>query len=130
MFKRGLLHDEHGQAVTEFAVVLPILATILLAIVQCGIVLNHYLTLNDAVRVAARAAAANADQGGGTAASLAQQALTNAAGGITLQNVNIASNWQPGSSVTVSATTPYTITLLGVTVASGNFTTTTVERAE
>ena len=129
MFKRGL-HDEHGQAITEFAVVLPILATILLAIIQCGIVLNHYLTLNDAVRVAARTAAANADLGGGSATSAAQQALTNAAGGIALQSVSITSSWQSGQPVTVSAATPYTITLLGVTVAAGSFTSTTVERAE
>lgn len=130
MFKRGQLHEEHGQAVTEFAVVLPILATILLAIIQCGIVLNHYLTLNDAVRIAARAAAANADLGGGSASSAAQQALTKAAGGLALQNVSVSSDWQSGSPVTVSAQTPYTVTLLGVTVASGSFTSTTVERAE
>ena len=130
MFKRGQLHGEHGQAITEFAVVLPILATILLAIVQCGIVLNHYLTLNDAVRVAARAAAANADLGGASASSAAQQALTGAADGLALQNVSISSDWQSGSPVTVSAETRYAVTLLGVTVAAGNFKSTTVERAE
>lgn len=130
MFKRGQLHDEHGQAVTEFAVVLPLLVAILLGIIQCGIVLNHYLTLNDAVRIAARTAAANADLGGGSASSAAQQALTNAADGLALQDVSISSDWQSGSPVTVSAKTPYTITVLGVTVASGSFTSTTVERAE
>ena len=129
MFKRGL-HDEHGQAVTEFAVVLPILATILLAIIQCGIVLNHYLTLNDAVRVAARAAAANASLGAGSASAAGQQALTGAADGLSLQGVSINSSWQSGQPVTVSASTPYKITLLGVTVASGSFKSTTVERAE
>jgi Flp pilus assembly protein TadG len=130
MFKRGQLHEERGQAVTEFAVVLPILATILLAIIQCGIVLNHYLTLNDAVRVAARTAAANADLGGGSATSAAQQALTNASDGLTLRNVSITSSWESGTPVTVSAETPYTVTLLGVTVASGTFKSSTVERAE
>jgi Flp pilus assembly protein TadG len=124
------LHDEHGQAVTEFAVVLPLLATILFAIIQCGIVLNHYLTLNDAVRVAARTAAASADLGGGGASTAAQQAMTDAAGGITLQNVSVSSSWQTGAPVTVTASTPYTITLLGVTVATGSFKSTTVERVE
>jgi Flp pilus assembly protein TadG len=130
MRKRGLRHDEHGQAVTEFAVVLPLLATILLAIVQCGIVLNHYLTLNDAVRVAARTAAASADLGAASASSAAQQAMTGAADGITLENVSVSSTWQTGDPVTVSATTPYTVTLLGVTVASGSFKSSTVERVE
>jgi Flp pilus assembly protein TadG len=130
MAKRGLVRDERGQAATEFAVVLPILATILLAIVQCGIILNHYLTLNDAVRVAARSAAANADLGAAGATSAAQQSLQNAAGGLTLQSVAVTSSWQPGTPVTVTASTPYSVTLLGVTVISGSFTSSTVERVE
>lgn len=126
---RGL-KNEAGQAVTEFAVILPLLATLLLAIVQGGIVLNHYLTLNDAVRVGARTAAASASLGGGGAASAAQQAMTNAADGLQLQNVQVSSDWQSGDPVTVTAQVPYTITLLGVTVASGNFVSTTTERVE
>lgn len=128
--KRRLLQDEHGQAITEFAVVLPILATILLAIIQCGIVLNHYLTLNDAVRIAARTAAVNGGLGASGATTAAQQAMTNAADGLSIQNVSISSSWQSGSPVTVSAQTPYSITLLGVTVAAGSFKSTTVERVE
>jgi Flp pilus assembly protein TadG len=126
---RGLT-SEAGQAVTEFAVILPLLATLLFAIVQGGITLNHYLTLNDAVRISARTAAASAGLGGSGATSAAQQALTNAADGLQLQKVKVSSDWTSGDPVTVSAQTPYTITLLGVTVASGNFTSTTTERVE
>ena len=39
---------------TEFALVLPILLFLLLAIVQFGVVFNNYVTLTDAVRAGAR----------------------------------------------------------------------------
>ena len=42
---------------TEFALVLPILALLLFGIVQFGLVFNNYLTLTDAVRSGARKAA-------------------------------------------------------------------------
>ena len=42
---------------TEFALVLPILALLLFGVIQFGIVFNNYLTLTDAVRAGARKAA-------------------------------------------------------------------------
>ena len=42
---------------TEFALVLPVLVALLLAIIQFGIVFNNYLTITDATRAGARKAA-------------------------------------------------------------------------
>src|SRR5947208_10432280 len=49
--------NEQGQTMTEFTLVLPILALLLFGIIQFGIVFNQYLTLTDAVRAGARKAA-------------------------------------------------------------------------
>ena len=49
--------NEDGQAITEFALVLPILMAILLGIIQFGIIFNNYITLTDATRAGARKAA-------------------------------------------------------------------------
>src|SRR5919204_6696583 len=45
---------EQGQTMVEFAVVLPVLAFILFAIIQFGLTLNNYVTLTSAVRDGAR----------------------------------------------------------------------------
>jgi len=42
---------------TEFALVLPILALLLFGVIQFGIVFNNYITLTDATRAGARKAA-------------------------------------------------------------------------
>ncbi len=42
---------------TEFALVLPILALLLFGVIQFGVAFNHYITLTDAVRAGARKAA-------------------------------------------------------------------------
>jgi hypothetical protein len=44
--------------------------------------------------------------------------------------VTVTSSWQQGEDVTVSATYPYDISLLGFVVKSGNLTSTTTERVE
>jgi Flp pilus assembly protein TadG len=51
------LRREGGQAFVEFAIVLPILALLLFGIVQFGVALHDYISLTDAARVGARAAA-------------------------------------------------------------------------
>jgi Flp pilus assembly protein TadG len=45
---------QQGQALVEFALVLPVLMLLIIGIVKLGIVFNNYLTLNDAVRAGAR----------------------------------------------------------------------------
>ena len=132
------LQSEDGQAMTEFALVLPIFAVLLLAIVQFGIVFNNYVTLTDATRAGARKAAVSrfvGDHGASavlavkTAASSLDQSSLNPT--VTSTDASGAVDWTtPGDVVTVTATYPYTINILGFSVQSGNLTSTTKERLE
>src|SRR5947208_834948 len=131
---RGAMHrivhtrDEQGQAMTEFAVVLPVVALVLFAIIQFGIAFNNYLTLTDAVRRGARTAAVSRQTGTGTSDTVI--AVKNAASDLTQSKlaITVATSWAPGSDVTVTATYPYSISLFGLVVANGNLTSSTTER--
>lgn len=115
---------------TEFVLVLPVLALLLFGVIQFGIVFNQYLTLTDAVRAGARKAAVSrqAASPGGTAAA----AVHGAAGDLDQSklSISVASSWQPGADVTVSATYPYSISVLGMVVKSGDLSSATTERVE
>jgi Flp pilus assembly protein TadG len=124
------LRSEKGQAVTEFALALPVLVLLLFAVIQFGIVFNNYVTLTDATRAGARKAAVSREDP--SAAADATQAVRNSAANLTQSklNVSINSTWQPGADVTVTATYPYQIKLLGIPLKNGNLTSTTTERVE
>jgi Flp pilus assembly protein TadG len=125
------LKNERGQTLVEFALVLPILVVLVLAIAQFGVAFNNYVTLTDAARAAARKGAVSRESGQAGAC----QAAGYAAGG-DLQNpgtdfvLTCSSSWSQGSDVTVTASYPYSISLLGWVVASGQLNTTMRERVE
>lgn len=48
------LRNERGQALVEFALILPILLILIMGIVQFGLVLNAYITIENASREGAR----------------------------------------------------------------------------
>jgi Flp pilus assembly protein TadG len=123
--------NEQGQTMVEFALVLPLLMTLLLAILQFGIVFNNYLTLTDAVRVGARKAAVSRTDPNRVPDSenAVESAATDLSPRPTL-NVTVTSGWNPGDDVTVTASYPYSINILGIVVKSGRFTSTTTERVE
>jgi Flp pilus assembly protein TadG len=123
---------ESGQAAVEFALVLPILALLLFGIIQFGITFNNYVTLTDATRAGARKAAVSrfaTDPSGATEA-----AVRGSAGSLDDGSLNVAVStspgWTSGGEVTVTATYPYQISLLGIVVASGDLNSTTKERIE
>jgi len=123
------LRKESGQALVEFALVLPLLALIILAIVQFGVLYNNYETLTDATRVGARVAAVSRSSCPGNTL----QAVRNSAYGLDQSQLNptvTGCPWTAGGSVTVTATYPYSISLLGLVVKSGNLTSQTTERVE
>jgi Flp pilus assembly protein TadG len=122
--------EERGQSMTEFAIVLPILVVLLFGIVQFGILFNNYVTLTDAARAGARAAAVSrqsADPTGTATAAVRSSAsdLNQASLG-----VSVSSAWTPTAPVTVTATYPYSIKLLGWVVSSGTLTTKSTEAVE
>ena len=130
MHKRISARDETGQTMTEFALILPILALLLFAVIQFGIVFNNYLTVTDAARAGARKGAVGRyvkDPGGS-----AEQAARDSAVNLDQSQfgVAVASTWQPGETVSFTTSYPYEISLLGVVVQSGTLESTTTERVE
>ena len=132
MRRADVLRREDGQAITEFALILPVLVALLLGIIQFGIVFNNYLTITDAARAGARKAAVSRFIGdnGASAKTTAQnsaQQLDQTALKVTVSSTN----WNvPGSDVNVTVTYPYSINILGWTVKAGDLTSTTKERLE
>jgi Flp pilus assembly protein TadG len=130
---RKSFRNSDGQALVEFALVLPLLALLLLAVIQFGIVFNNYIDLTDAVRAGARTAAVSrqtTDPSGPT--GVTKTAVVNSAGDITINSskVTVTSDWLPGDPVTVQALYPYKISLFGVVVVSGDLKSKTTERVE
>ena len=115
----------------EFALVVPILCLILFGILQFGALYNDYVTLTDAARVGARKAATSRYQADPAAA--AEAAARSSASGLNAADLDInvsATAWEHGETVTVEATYPYKIDLLGIVVASGDLNAKTTERVE
>jgi len=124
------LRSEQGQSITEFALALPILALLLFAVIQFGIAFNHYVTLTDATRAGARRAAVGRQLSDPVGAC--QTAIRSSADDLdgSQLTTSCSSTWQPGADVTVNATYPYQISLLGLVVKSGRLSSTTTERVE
>ena len=124
------LRSQQGQSLTEFALALPILALLLFAVIQFGIVFNNYVTLTDATRAGARKAAVGRQLANPQNATIT--AVRNSATDLNQGDlsVSVTSTWQPGADVAVTATYPYAISLLGLVVKSGRLSTTTTERVE
>jgi Flp pilus assembly protein TadG len=121
---------EEGQTLVEFVLVAPVLLLILFGIVQFGIAFKNSIVVTDSVRSGARKAAVS--RGTTDPTAVARQAVIDAAGDLdpTKLNVVVTSTWHAGDSVTVSATYPYSISILGVVVASGDLHSSTIERVE
>jgi Flp pilus assembly protein TadG len=129
--KRIQIRSQQGQTMTEFALVLPVLALILFAVIQFGIVFNNYITLTDATRAGARKAAVSRQDSNRN--SDVVTAVRSSASGLTASKLTVpppSSTWNSGDDVTVTASYPYSISLLGLVVKSGRLSSTTTERVE
>jgi Flp pilus assembly protein TadG len=124
------LRSQRGQSLTEFALALPILVLLLFAVIQFGIVFNNYVTLTDATRAGARKGTV------GRQVTNPQSSVINAVRSSATDlkqsdlSITVTSTWKPGADVTVTATYPYSIKLLGLPVKSGRLSSTTTERVE
>jgi Flp pilus assembly protein TadG len=127
---RRHFRGERGQAAAELAVILPVVLLVLYAVIQFGQVYLQYQEVSAATSEGARRAttmAGVADPGrtstivatvqGGT--SVGTRSAFDGAG----LTVSVASTWTPGTPVTVTTTYPARVTILGVTLFSGNLTT-------
>ena len=128
--RRNIFRNERGQTMVEFALIAPILCVVLFGILQFGALYNDYVTLTDATRVGARKAATSRNDPSPVAAT--EAATRNAAKGLTPAKlgVTVAATWERGQTVTVKATYPYSISLLGMVVKSGTLQSETTERIE
>jgi Flp pilus assembly protein TadG len=132
MHLKKTIENERGQTMTEFAFVLPILCVLLFGIMQFGIIFNNYVALTDAARAASRkgAVSRNASNPKGDCEATGYAAGSNLKNPGTDFKLTCSSSWAIGSDVTVTATYPYDINLLGWVVASGQLNTTMKERVE
>ena len=127
--KRIRTHDDNGQTMVEFALVLPIMLVVLFGIIQFGITFKDYVTLTDAVRAGARTAAVSRYSSTPVADTVAR---VKSAADLTPASVSVTvtSTWIHGDDVVVTARYPYSISLFGVVVSSGDLSSSTTERVE
>jgi Flp pilus assembly protein TadG len=131
MSRRRRIHDERGQTMVEFALVLPVLCIVLFSIIQFGILYNDYLTVTDAARVGARKAATS--RNAADPVGLAKAAARASATGVDQSKLDVfvtATAWAPGADVTVEVRYPYNLDIMGVHVKSGVLSSETTERVE
>jgi Flp pilus assembly protein TadG len=129
--KRLDIRNDRGQTMVEFALVVPVLLLVVFGIIQFGMLYNDYITLTDATRVGARKGAVS--RTAANPAALAEAATRAAAPGLKPANFGVtvtATAWAPGADITVEATYPYDVNIMGVVVASGTLRSKTVERVE
>jgi Flp pilus assembly protein TadG len=137
---RRLRNNQDGQAMVEFVLVAPILLLLIFGIIQFGIVFNNYMTLTDAVRAGARQAAVSRTLPDpvGAATNRVKSAATNLDTSAGALDITVdpfdpktgSHDWAQGGDVTVKASYPYSISLLGFVVKSGQLTSQTTERVE
>lgn len=118
---------------TEFAIIIPILLLVIFAIIQFGILFHNYVTLTDAVRAGVRQGAVSRHLTSGREAAVENRVRGSAANlDQSKLHVNVVVNpgWDPDADVTVTATYPYEINILGLVVGSGDLSSSATERVE
>ena len=103
---RAILKKKRGQAIVEFALILPVFILILLGIMEFGLVFHQYLVVTAASRDGARVAAL-----GGTDAETLTMVNTSAASinSGQLTTTITPANRVKGQTVSVQVTNPVTI---------------------
>jgi Flp pilus assembly protein TadG len=132
---------EGGQALVEFALVLPLLLLILLGIVQFGTVFRDYIALTDATRVGARQASVSRSiqppsQRVPIVIARVHKAAVNLDANkmtVTVEPVGVdgvTPGWEASGDVTVRATYPFKVDLFGLVFFTGTLKSRTTERVE
>lgn len=111
--------SEHGQALTEIALVLPILAILVLSIVQYGVMIWHESEITAAAREGARRAVV-ARVEPQPVQSVKDTALASL-DAVDQEDVEVQvdGGWDRDDTVTVTVTTPYELDIAGIEVWQG-----------
>lgn len=129
------IRREDGQALVEFALVLPILLMVATGLTSFGLVFYHYITIEDAVRAGARELSLGRGNSAAAPNDPCNQAINetyNSAidAGLAKSDIHlvvnnvatsapcsgIGTNWTQGNQVTVTATVPCSINIIGVNI--------------
>lgn len=140
MIKTIVKHQD-GQAMTEFAIVLPVLLLILFGIIQFGIVFNNYIDVTSSARQGARTGAVSRSLGCSGEQTAITQAAQSAGTSLNTSNMTVTSNISAlctanggsvpqGGALTVTVSYPYSISLLGLVVSSGSLSSSSTMRIE
>jgi Flp pilus assembly protein TadG len=141
----GRFRRDDGQAMVEFAIVLPLLLLLVTGIIQFGLLFNKYITLTDAARNGAQTLAIGRGLTDGCDPAVLQTVESGSATGLTSSQVtpsfssssdqcgtgtyvydtsgNTVANgntWTQGDQATVTATQPFTLSLFGIPVQTLN----------
>jgi Flp pilus assembly protein TadG len=107
---------EAGQSMAEFALVLPILLLVVLGGLQLGAVFLQSQQLSAAVSEGARRAIVSSQKPDRDA--IVQEAVVDAAPNLDAGNLDVATSgsWTIGQPITVSASYPVSVNVLGLVV--------------
>lgn len=105
-----IIKNQQGQALVEFAIILPILLLLVMGIIQFGMMLGSYLTLQNAAREGARAGII-----GSTNAEI-QRVINSTSPNLELDKLTVGITpseaiRKSGDSLTVSVSYNYSLTI-------------------
>jgi Flp pilus assembly protein TadG len=119
---------ERGQAAAEFAICLPVLALLLMAIVGYGQMIWADMELTTATRDGARRAAVARTEP--SPIDMVRQTVLTSLDSTPADQVTVSVTgvWQTDSKITVSAKRPWTLDIMGIQMWSGNLDSTSTVR--
>lgn len=105
-----ILKQEKGQALVEFAIILPVLLLLIMGILQFGMMLNAYLAIENAAREGARTGIA------GSSDAEIRQSIISISPSLDSENLNVTitpdeTNRKSGDTLTVSVAYSYKLTV-------------------
>ncbi|MCW2925814.1 MAG: TadE family protein [Thermoleophilia bacterium] len=118
----GTPEPEAGQAMVEFALVLPVLCVLLFGIVEFGLAFWHYQMVSAAASEGARRGAISRTASDRTSRVIQTVKDSSPQLDPTKISTTVTSTWAAGSTITVNVSYPQTISIMGVTLFNSNLT--------
>ncbi len=107
---RKMINNNRGQALVEFALVLPVLMLLIIGMMEFGLIINQYMVVTEAAREGARSAAVG--NSNTTIISVTKIAASQIDTSELTVTISPADTRVRGNSVTVTVEKPVAITTL------------------